>query len=62
MTLADIYAAYTTGSAGFVIAVETHGGFDISRTEIERIAASAATAEEFQTAWEDTTDWADDEQ
>lgn len=60
MTLADIYNEYTAASQGFVIAVETHCGFCITRTEIERIAAKSATAEEFQDVYENDDSWADE--
>jgi hypothetical protein len=67
MTLAEIFSTYTAGSTGFCIAVETHCGFNISRTEIARIAERAAEdgpnsddmAARFQWEWENTADWAD---
>ena len=62
MTLETIYETYTAGSTGFCIAVETHCGFEISRSEIERIAERAPTAAEFERIWERETGWADDEQ
>ena len=61
MTLDTIYATYTPGSQGFCIAVETHCGFQTSRTETARIAECAATAEEFQTIWENDDSWHDAE-
>lgn len=60
MTIAEIYAEYTAGSTGFVIAVETHCGYDISRTEIARIAEAAKTAEEFERVWENEDWWTDE--
>lgn len=60
MTLNNIYNEYVVGSQGFCIAVETHCGFEISRTEIERIAERAETAERFEHIWENQTWWADD--
>ena len=51
---------YQWGSQGFVVAVETHCGFGISRDEIQRIAARTSTADEFQAAWENDVDWTDD--
>lgn len=59
MTLAEIYNSFTPGSQGFVIAVETHCGFDISPTEIERIGDASKTAEAFQAAWENEDWWTD---
>ena len=52
MTLNEIYATYTIGSEGFVRAVEDNCGFEISREEIERLAAISPTAEDFQKNWE----------
>lgn len=60
MTIAEIYTAYTAGSTGFVIAVETNCGYDISRTEIARIAEVATTAEEFERVWENEDWWTDE--
>ena len=52
MTLNEIYNEYTIGSEGFVLAVESNCGFEISREEIERLAAISPTAEDFQKNWE----------
>ena len=52
MTLNEIYATYTIGSEGFIRAVEDNCGFEISREEIERLAAISPTAEDFQINWE----------
>ena len=41
MTLAEIFQTYTAGSAGFVKAVSSHCGFDMSN---EQIAATARAA------------------
>lgn len=60
MTIEQIYAAYTAGSTGFAIAIETHCGYCISREEIKRIAAKASTAEEFQQVWENDDSWTDE--
>ncbi len=59
MTLAEIYETYQIGSSGFVRAVEQLYAYNITRTEIERIAAKAPTAEEFQRIWENDDDWLD---
>jgi hypothetical protein len=59
MTLNEIYDQYTPGSQGFVDAVETHCGFDISRSEIERIADKSPTAADFQRNWEGDDSWTD---
>lgn len=60
MTFDEIADTYRWGSQGFVIAVETHGGFGISRTEIERCAARSTTSTEFQHVWKNETDWGDE--
>lgn len=59
MTLADIYSQFTPGSQGFCTAVSDHCGFEISRDEIRRIAERAATAEQFEAAWEGDDWWTD---
>jgi len=51
MTLQDIFDTYTAGSPGFVAAVQTHCGFDISDEEIKRIAEIAKDAAEFEQIW-----------
>ena len=60
MTIEQIYSDYTVGSQGFCIAIETHCGFGISRTEIARIAARASDAEQFQSIWENDDSWTDE--
>jgi molybdopterin biosynthesis enzyme len=60
MTLEDIYNDYTPGSTGFVIAVETHCGFEISREETVRIASKAETPEQFAAIWENEDWWTDE--
>lgn len=60
MTINDIYAAYTPGSQGFCIAVETYCGYQTSRTETARIAALAPTADDFQAVWENDDSWTDE--
>ena len=60
MTLSEIFSAYTPGSTGFCIAVETHCGFNISRDETKRIAARAATADEFEAVWQNDDSWTDE--
>lgn len=59
MTIEQIYNDYTPGSQGFCIAVETHCGFQTTRTETARIAAKAQTAAEFQSIWENDDSWTD---
>lgn len=59
MTLNDIYNEFTRGSNGFIKAVQSHCGLDISDAEIERIAAKAETAEEFTRIWENEDFWTD---
>ena len=60
MTIEQIYNEYTPGSHGFCIAVETHCGFQTSRTETARIAAKAKNAAEFQSTWENDDSWTDE--
>ncbi|NHN93849.1 hypothetical protein [Acetobacter sicerae] len=60
MTLNEIYSTFTVGSEGFVSAVEANCGFEISRTEIERISAVAPTAEAFESVWENSSAWTDE--
>ncbi len=61
MTLAEIFAAYTAGSPGFVKAVSSHCGFDLSADECARIARAAwaanrdnaeSAAAEFERMWQ----------
>ena len=61
MTLPEIYDRYTPGFPGFVTAIETHCGFQISRSEIKRIAQRATTPDDFQRIWENETWWTDAE-
>ena len=58
--LNQIANEYQWGSQGFVVAVETHCGFSISRDEIQRIADRTATPGEFQSAWKNDDDWTDE--
>mgnify|MGYP003654870060 CR=1 FL=1 len=58
--LETIFADFRPGSQGFVQAVATNCGFEISDDEIRRIATKAKTAEEFQTIWENLAWWTDD--
>ncbi|MFD1913785.1 hypothetical protein [Halodurantibacterium flavum] len=62
MELHEIFAHYVRGSQGFCIAVDTHGGFEISRDEIERIAERAENAEQFIEIWEHENWWTDAQQ
>lgn len=59
MTLFDIYSEFARGSNGFVKAVQTWGGMDLTDAEIERIAGKAETADDFIRIWE-TEDWYSD--
>ena len=59
MTLEQIYAEFTTGSRGFVDAVQTYCGLDVSDAEIERIASRATGAESFLDIWENDDSWRD---
>ena len=60
MTLQEIYATFTPGSAGFCAAIVSNGSWGVNREEASRIAEMAATAEEFQQVWEDDNSWTDD--
>lgn len=57
--LSRIYREFTRGSTGFCREVETWCGYNISINEITRIAARAATAEEFAAIWENSEWWTD---
>ncbi|NGO64177.1 hypothetical protein G6N76_10860 [Rhizobium daejeonense] len=59
MTIETIYEEFSRGSNGFIKAVQTHCGYDISDTEIERIAARAETAAEFDRIWQNEDFWTD---
>jgi hypothetical protein len=59
MTLNDIYNEFTVGSNGFVKAFQTHCGYDLSNEEVERIAAKAPTAAEFDRIWANEDFWTD---
>lgn len=59
MTIEQIYVLFTAGSKGFVKAMQTDCGFECSATEIERIAAKATNAVEFQRIWENDDTWTD---
>jgi hypothetical protein len=52
MTLQDIYDNFTAGSPGFVNAVQSHCGFNMSDEEIKLIAELARNAAEFERIWE----------
>ena len=60
--LNQIANEYKWGSRGFIIAIETYCGYNMSRTEIERIADRTSTPDEFQTMWENDVDWLDEEE
>lgn len=51
------YAEFRIGSAGFCQFVSDHCGYEISRAEIEAIAAQAATADEFENIWQNGGNW-----
>lgn len=59
MTLNDIYNEFNAGSQGFATAVQSYCGFDCSDSEIERLAAMSANADEFQKNWENDDSWTD---
>ena len=59
MTLEEIYNTFSVGSEGFIRAVETHRGLEISREEIERIAEVAPTADDFMNVYENSDAWTD---
>jgi hypothetical protein len=61
MTLEEIYEEFRAGSAGFVKAVQTHCGFGISNSEIERLAGECPDWWEFEDAWENESWWKDGE-
>ena len=51
MTLQDIFDTFTPGSQGFIDAVNTHCGFNMSDEEIERIGKLAKNSAEFEEIW-----------
>lgn len=57
--LETIFADFRPGSQGFVQAVATNCGFEISDDEIRRISTRAETADQFQTIWENEDWWTD---
>ena len=59
MSLNEIYERYTPACEGFCIAVSDHCGYEMSRTEIKRVALIAETAEEFDYIWENEDWWPD---
>lgn len=59
MTLANIYDEFTAGSDGFCRAVSSWCGFDMSRTEIERVGLRAKTAEKFEDIYANEDWWTD---
>jgi len=59
-SLNEAYEVYTPGSQGLCAHVETHCGYEISRTEIERIAERAATPAQFAAIWADEDWWTDE--
>jgi hypothetical protein len=59
MTLEQIFEEFTPGSVGFIKAVLTHGGMDISDSEIARLASKCQTWWTFEDAWENETWWMD---
>lgn len=60
MTIEQIYNDYTPGSLGFCVAVETHCGYQTSRSETARIAAKAETAAQFELVWRNDDSWTDE--
>ncbi len=59
MTLREIYNTFTPGSEGFAEAVVTHGGYDISLTEAQRLGNKCISPAQFESEWEDATWWTD---
>lgn len=59
MTLEEIFREFTPGSVGFIKAVQTHCGMDISDSEIARLASECPTWWAFEDAWENETWWMD---
>lgn len=59
MTLEQIFEEFTPGSVDFIKAVLTHGGMDISDSEIARLASECPTWWTFEDAWENETWWMD---
>ena len=60
-TIGEIYARFTPGSHEFVTEVATNCGYELSRTEIYRIADAAKNAEEFQYLFDSSDTWQDED-
>jgi hypothetical protein len=59
MTLEEIFHEFTPGSVGFIKAVQTHAGMDITNSEIARLASECPDWWSFEDAWENETWWMD---
>lgn len=57
--LAAIYRDFRPGSVGFIKAIATNCGYEISDSEIGRIATRAKTAEHFHALWNEENWWKD---
>ena len=59
MTLTEIYAEFNPGGPGFVDAVKTHCGFEVSDTEAKRLGQVCDTANSFEFTWRNDDWWLD---
>ena len=59
-TIEEVYARFKPGSTEFVTEVESHCGYELSRTEIARLADAAKNAEEFQYLFDSSDTWQDE--
>jgi hypothetical protein len=59
MSLEEIFREFTPGSVGFIKAVKTHAGMDITNSEIARLASECPDWWSFEDAWENETWWMD---
>lgn len=55
------YEKFNAGSQGFCQFIENHGGVELSRVEIERIASAAPNAASFLHIWGNKNWWCDEE-
>jgi len=57
--LQTAFATFRVGSPGFCTYVSPHCGFEISRSEIQRIASVSITPEQFEETWANEEFWQD---
>jgi len=55
----NAYENFNAGSQEFCQSIEKHGGVELSRSEIKRIASVAPNASAFMRVWGDKNWWLD---